>query len=68
MGEVPCRGHIGEQDEAARLFLHTSDAFGVRSNSRLQPITVALIGRGLWELGRPRPYTGRSSTVTSTRW
>src|SRR5499427_9626935 len=39
MGEVPCRGHIGEQYEAARLFLHTTDACGMRSNSRLQSIT-----------------------------
>ena len=28
---------------------------------------MAVTGRGVWELGRPRPYTGRSSTVTSTR-
>jgi len=29
---------------------------------------MTVMGRGLWTLGRPRPYTGRSSTVTSTRW
>jgi hypothetical protein len=29
---------------------------------------MAVIGRGFWELGRPRPYTGHSSTVTSTTW
>src|SRR5262249_10918573 len=38
MGESPCRGHIGEQDEAARLFLQTPEALGVRSHGRLQPI------------------------------
>src|SRR5216683_7002211 len=29
---------------------------------------MALTGRGLWALGRPRPYRGRSVTATSTRW
>jgi hypothetical protein len=38
MGHVSRRGHIGEQHEAARLFLHTTEALGVRSNGRRQPI------------------------------
>ena len=38
MGHVSRRGHIGEQDEAARLFLHTTDALGVWSYGCLQPI------------------------------
>src|SRR2546430_16429542 len=38
MGHVSRRGHIGEQDEAARLFLHTTDALGVWSYGCLQPL------------------------------
>src|SRR5262249_10568458 len=49
MGEVPCRGHIGEQDETARLFLHTTNALGVRPNSRLQPIACG--GDRAWLVG-----------------
>src|SRR5437879_9196718 len=35
VGEGPRRRHIGEQHEAAGLFLSTTDAFDVRSESRL---------------------------------
>ena len=37
MGQVTRRGHIGEQDEAARLFLQAGNALGLGANGRLQP-------------------------------
>ena len=54
MGEVPRRWHIGEQDEAAPLFLPPADALGVRSNGRLQPLVHG--GDRAWLVGaRPAP-------------
>ena len=38
LGKVTCRGHIGAQPEAARLFLHADDALGLGSKSCLQSL------------------------------
>src|SRR6266487_705399 len=38
MGEVACRGHVGEEHEAARLVFPPSDALGIGLDSSLQPI------------------------------
>jgi hypothetical protein len=35
LGEGPRRGHIGEQDEAARLFLQAGNALGLDANGCL---------------------------------